>query len=125
MKSLILLTVVLLSSVSFGQIRGLSFANLAGTYEATATGLPIKTTLTINVHGDITLVETSGGRSFHCTGKARLDNGIVSSSVVCTNDARFDQRINLSNISNLRNFQAPVYSSLFGTEVLHNFRRIR
>jgi hypothetical protein len=116
MKKLILLAVLFVNSVAIAQLKNLSLETLSGTYTATHPEMPVKNIITINIHGDVTLVEESPMGKLECSGRAKLEGSLLKSSVTCANGAKFDQQINLSKVENLNRFKAPVLSSLYGAE---------
>lgn len=63
-----------------------------------------------------------------CAGSAHMDeNQIVNVTVACPdNNSNFEQKINLSNVKDLESekFEAPVYTSLYGVEIMMVFTKI-
>lgn len=61
-----------------------------------------------------------------CQGIADLKFGVITSNISCKNGASFEQRVRLSDAEgNILNgkFSAPVFSSLYGTELVMNFSK--
>ena len=124
MKAVAILGLILSFNVSQAAIENLSLQTLAGKYEATHPQFPVKNTITVNVHGDVQFEEESPNGSIKCTGKATLEAAILKANLKCENGAEYEERVNLSNVTNLSRFKAPVFSSLYGFEIELNFVRI-
>ena len=90
--------------------------DISGNYTIVIDGMPISYMLDID-EDSVILVET-GYQTLNCVGYAIITSNIVSSEVICDNDAQFTQTIDLNgvkNIQTLSTFRADVFSSLYGT----------
>lgn len=121
MKSLFgVVLFVALSAPSFAYTMN----DLQGKYKLTSESFPVATILSIDSSGKIVLVEEM--ERFTCKGKSSLKANIVTASIKCKNffDYRsFDFSINLSKVSDLNEFSAPLMFPMVG-EMKWNFERI-
>ena len=116
---------VLLIALSFSQFASaLTLNELAGSYKVTHTEIPVVNIVKISADGKIALTESSPYGKLECSGKGKLVNDQLSSSVKCTDGQVFTQKINLSKVKNLNKFKATVFSSLYGQELEMNFERL-
>lgn len=121
MKKTLTLITLLLSTQAFS----FNLKEVSGKYSATSDNIPVKNIITIDSKGKITLVEKSvHGAPLVCNGKAVLRKNLIKSKLTCVNGFSFEQVINLSGVTNLNSFSAPVYSTLFGQEVMMTFKKI-
>jgi len=121
MKKLIF-ALTLISSQAFA----FNLKEVSGKYSAKYDSVPINSVITIESNGTINLVEKSvHGAPLVCNGKAKVKNNKITSNVKCVNGFTFEQVVNLTNVKNLNEFTAPVYSTLFGQEVMVSFKRIQ
>jgi hypothetical protein len=75
-------------------------------------------------NGAVKLTEQSPYGKLECSGKAGIKADILSSKVKCEDGQEFTQKINLKGVNSFGKFSAPVYSSLYGQEVVMNFEKI-
>jgi hypothetical protein len=121
MKKLLVLSLALTSV----QVFGLTLGDLVGKYSVTSDLIPVNNIITIDKKGAVTLVENSVHGAMSCTGNSTFAANKISSKMTCANGASFEQSINLSKVTNLNSFQAPVYSTLFGQEIVMKFTKIK
>jgi hypothetical protein len=98
--------------------------DISGNYTIVIDDMPVSYMLDID-EDSVILVET-GYQTLNCVGFATITNNIVTSEVICDNDAQFIQTIDLKgvkNIQNLSTFRANVFSSLYGTTKKATFYR--
>lgn len=119
-KILISLVLGLGSFASFG----LELADVAGVYEVSSPLAPVSNTIEISSKGDVKLTEKSPYGIINCTGKATLANNVLTSKVVCENELEFTQQVRLDGVTDLSQFTALVYSSLYDAELEMNFTRL-
>ena len=107
------------------QAFAFTLADVAGKYQITSDALGAVNVMTITTQGKVTLFEKSIDGNFTCKGNATMTNNVVNSSVKCENGMSFSQEINLSTVTNLSQFSAPVFTSLLGQTVPMNFKKIK
>lgn len=123
MKKLMMMTAVFAISA---QAHALSLQDLAGTYKVTSEVAPISNTVTLGADGSVILVEKSPYGTIKCQGQANLSaDKVLTSEVTCANDLSFFQKIDLSKVTKLKSFKAPVYSSLYDAEVVMDFVKVK
>lgn len=105
-----------------------SFADLAGVYSANPAqniGMNVENILTVYGNGEIELTERSAYGELNCLGQASWVGTTVVSKLECEGGDTFTQRVKLGNVSNLQNFEALVYSSLYEMEILMRFEKLQ
>ena len=98
--------------------------DVAGNYTILIDAMPISYMLDID-EDSVILVE-NGNQTLNCVGYATINKNIVSSEVICENNAQFTQTIDLNgvkNIQGLSTFRANIYSSLYRTTKRATFYR--
>ncbi|MGZ3789820.1 MAG: hypothetical protein ACXVLQ_14925 [Bacteriovorax sp.] len=120
-----LVTGLALFTVLTSQSFAFSLNDLAGKYEISTNLIPVTNVITLDAKGGITLLEKSAQGNLKCKGTSTLASNKVSSQLKCENGLSFEQEINLSKVTNLDSFTAPVYSTLFGQEIPMNFKKLK
>ena len=100
MKALILLLTL---SISVSTLA-VDFNDIAGEYEITTEYAPIVNNIVIDTEGNIKLSEVSRFGTFVCEGPAVIEKSILSSSVICENGAEFTQKVDLTGVTNFKQF---------------------
>ena len=98
--------------------------DIAGTYQVTHPRLKTMNYISLSKNGNVTLTEISENGKITCTGKAKLQDNVVATSVQCENGVTFTQKINLEGVKNFSSFKAGVYSSLFESTHIMTFKKI-
>jgi hypothetical protein len=120
MKKLLILAIALTSVQTFA----VTLKDLSGKYSVSSDIIPVNNIITIDSKGGVTLVENSVYGALSCKGTSTLAANKISSKMVCANGSSFEQVINLTNVTNLKSFSAPVYSTLFGQEIVMKFNKL-
>ena len=101
-----------------------TLSDIAGKYEITSEAIPAANIMTITATGKVTLLEKSMEGSLTCKGNATLTNNVVNSTVKCENGLSFSQEIKIGEVKDLKQFTAPVFTSLIGQEIQMNFKKL-
>ncbi len=115
-------TLITLTFTQFASAASLS--DLVGGYKITHAQIPALTVVSIKADGSVKLTEQSPYGKLECKGKATLKANILTSKVKCEDGQEFSQKINLKGVTTFSKFSAPVYSSLYGQEIVMNFEKI-
>lgn len=116
-----LLTILALAATN---LMAYELEDIAGVYDISSENAPVINVVKIEANGSVYLIENGPYGALECEGSATLVNDMLTSEVTCDNGASFTQRVNLSGVSDLSEFSAPVYSSLYGMEVVMNVMRL-
>lgn len=121
MKKLIS-SILFLASFSSNSFA-LTFSELEGTYKLTSKFAPgVQSRISIDREGNIDLVEKT--RIFICQGKSVIIDQKILADIKCENGFENLFRIDLTNVTNLNSFNAPIQSKATG-EFVWKFKRIR
>lgn len=119
MKKLMIAFLLLFTPLAFAQ--NFTFQDLQGLYEITHPEIPVTNIIEINADGTVFFIESSPMGEFSCEGEATLKNNIIESSMKCENGAEFSQQVDLTEVTDLNEFSAPVFSSLYGATLEMDF----
>ena len=125
-KNILSFSIILLGFTT-AHAANFKIADLVGKYVITHPQFPVVNEVTITKRGTVTLVEKSKAGTLACRGKAKITENVLESNVTCKkseNKIQFTQRINLKDVTDLKNFSAPVFSSLYDMELIMNFKLI-
>ena len=98
---------------------------IAGTYVITNAHFPTQTIIEIDSEGNVSLTDQSLYGDLQCYGYATVERGLLKSEVLCENDLEFVQKVDLTEVENINEFTANVYSSLFGVTIAMDFKKIK
>ena len=111
--------------VNSGVFAEVELEDVVGNYEVTIPDILSATnSVMFAKDGTVVLVEKNPYGTLECEGRARVVDETIVSEVICANGMKFTQVVDMKNISDFAEFTAPLYRSLYGTEVMSHFRRI-
>ena len=122
MKVIIIFSLLTATSISFA--NEISLGDIAGVYSITHPELPVENLVELSDTGEVFLIEESPFGDLTCEGNANISSGVLESVVECGNGVSFTQSIDFSEVDEFTNFQAPVFSTLYGIEMIMNFERL-
>ncbi len=99
---------------------------IAGSYRITSSQIPgVVNLVSLKANGDITLKEISDRGTIVCKGQSKYADNLLRSIVKCADPTvLYRQQIDLGAVRNLKKFQAPVSSDLFGMTFMMDFVKV-
>lgn len=104
-----------------------TLSEIAGSYRITSKQVAgVVNLVTLSAKGDIVLKEVSNAGTIVCKGQSKFADNLLRSIVKCADQTVFyRQQIDFSAVRNLKKFQAPVASDLFGATITMDFEKVQ